>query len=73
MENTEKSLNTRFLGSQINKHLNWANQTDKMIHKLRAESYARRPMVYASNSDNLKSVYFAYFRSIMKYGNKFWG
>jgi hypothetical protein len=30
-------------------------------------------MSYTSNADTLRSIYFAYFHSIMKYGIIFWG
>jgi hypothetical protein len=30
-------------------------------------------MLHISNIDTLKSIYFAYFHSLMKYGIMFWG
>ena len=39
-----------------------------MIHKLRGTCYAARSMVVISNINTLKSIYYAYFHSFMKYG-----
>jgi hypothetical protein len=58
----------KFLGLQIDNHLNWTNHIDKLIPKLSAACYAVRSMFHFSNTDTLKSVYFAYFHSIIKYG-----
>jgi hypothetical protein len=58
---------------QIDNHLNWKNQIDKLIPKLCGACYAVRSKCHIVNNDTLKSVYFAYFHSIMKYGIIFWG
>jgi hypothetical protein len=44
-----------------------------MITKLSATCYAIRLMVRISNINTLKSTYYAYFHSIIKYGTIFWG
>jgi NADH:ubiquinone oxidoreductase subunit H len=41
---------------------------DQMIPKLSAACYAVRSMFHISNINTLKSIYFAYFHSIIKYG-----
>jgi hypothetical protein len=41
---------------------------DKLCPKLSGACYVVRSMFHVSNSDTLKSVYFVYFHSIMKYG-----
>jgi hypothetical protein len=46
---------------------------DKLIPKLSGACYAVRSMLHVSNTDTLRSIYFAYFHSIMKYGILFWG
>jgi hypothetical protein len=69
----QESVNTKFLGLQIDNHINWTYYIDKLIPKLSAACYAVRFMLHVSNTDTLKSVYFAYFHSIMKYGIIFWG
>jgi hypothetical protein len=58
---------------QIDIHLNWTNHTDKLMPKLSEACYVVRSMLHVSKTDTLKSVYFAYFHSIMKYGIIFWG
>jgi hypothetical protein len=72
-KNTEGSINTKFLGLQIDNHLNWKNHIDLMIPKLRRAHYAIRLMSHISSTDILKSIYFAHFHSTMKYGIIFWG
>jgi hypothetical protein len=69
----EESVNTKFLGLQIDNHLNWTNHIDKLIPKLSEACYAVRSMCHIINTDTVKSVYFAYFHSTVKYGIIFWG
>jgi hypothetical protein len=64
----EESVNTKFLGLQTDNHFNWKNHTDQMIPMLSGACYAVRSMFHSSNTDTLKSIYFARFHSIMKYG-----
>ena len=44
-----------------------------MIPKLIGTCYTVRSMVHVSNINTLKSVYYAYFQSIIKYGIILWG
>jgi hypothetical protein len=44
-----------------------------MIPELSGACYAVRLMLHISNINTLKSIYFAYFHSIIKYGIIFWG
>ena len=44
-----------------------------MIPKLNATCYAIRSMVHIGNINTLKSIYCAYFHSVIKYGVIFWG
>jgi len=44
-----------------------------MISKLSRACYVIKLMSQISSTDTLKSIYFAYFHSIMKYGIIFWG
>jgi hypothetical protein len=69
----EESVNTKFLGLQIDNHLNWKNHIDQLVPELSSACYAVRSMYHISNTDILKSIYFAYFHSLMKYGIIFWG
>ena len=69
---TEETSNTTLLGIQIDNHINWKNRTEQMIPKLSAACYAIRSMVCTSNINTLKSIYCAYFNSIIKHGILFW-
>jgi IS1 family transposase len=44
-----------------------------MIPKLSGTCIAVRSMFHISSTNTLKSIYFAYFHSIIKYGIVFWG
>jgi hypothetical protein len=68
----EESLHTKFLGLQIDNYLNWKNHIDQLIPKLSGACYAVRSLFHISNTDTLKSIYFAYFHSLMKYRIIFW-
>jgi NADH:ubiquinone oxidoreductase subunit B-like Fe-S oxidoreductase len=62
----EESINTKFLSLQIGNHLQWKNHTDLTTSKLSKACCAIRLMSHISGTDTLKSIYFAYFHSIMK-------
>jgi hypothetical protein len=61
-------VHTKFLGLQIDSHLNWKTHVDQLVPKLSEACYAVRSLSHISNIDTLKSIYFAYFHSLMKYG-----
>jgi hypothetical protein len=69
----EETVNTKFLGLQLDNRLNWKNHIDQMIPKLSGACYTARSMFHISNIDTLKSIYFAYFCCIIKYGIIFLG
>jgi hypothetical protein len=69
----EEMAQTKFLGLQIVSHLNWENHIDQLITKLIGVCYAVRSLLHISNTDTLKSIYFAYFHSLMKDGIIFRG
>jgi hypothetical protein len=68
----EGAANTKFLGLQIDNHLNWKNHINQLVPKLSGGCYEVRSMFYISNTDTLKSIYFTYFHSLMNYGIIFW-
>jgi hypothetical protein len=45
----EETVNTKFLGSQIDNHINWKNHFEELIPKLSSACYAIRSMVPVSN------------------------
>jgi hypothetical protein len=47
----------KFLGLQIDNHLNWKDHIEQMIPKLSAACFAVRWMVHISNISTLKSTY----------------
>ena len=61
----EETVNKKFLGLQIDNHINWKNCIEEMIHKLSGTCYAIRTIVHISNINTLKSIYYAYFHSII--------
>jgi len=66
-------VNTKFLGLQINNHINWKNHVKEMIPKFRGTSYAIMSVVRISNIDTVKSMYYAYFHSFIQDGIVSWG
>jgi hypothetical protein len=69
----EESMYTKYLGLQIHNNLNWKNHIELMLPKLSRACYAVRSLSLISSTDTFKSIYFAYFHSIMKCGFMFWG
>jgi hypothetical protein len=66
-KNTEKSVNTKFLGLQIDSRLNWKNLIDQIIPNLCRACDTVGLMFHISNTDTFKSIYFACFHSLIKY------
>jgi hypothetical protein len=60
----EEAVRLKFLGLQIDNHLNWKNHIDQIIPKLSAACYMVKQMYYICNSDTLRLIYFAYFYSM---------
>jgi hypothetical protein len=61
----QETVKTKVHDWQINNHVNCKNQIDEMIPKLKGASYAIRSMVHISNTNTLKSIYYAYFHSLI--------
>jgi hypothetical protein len=58
-----ETLVTKFLGSQIDNHMNRKNRIEQTIPKLSAVCYAIRLMVHICNINTLRSIYCAYIHS----------
>jgi hypothetical protein len=69
----EDTVNTKFLGSQIDNHLKWKNHIDRVIPTLSGACYAVRSAFHIRKIMPFKSTYFAYFHSMTKYGTICWG
>jgi len=69
----EETVKTNFLGLQIDNHINWKNNIEQMTPEVSEACYANRSMVHISNINMVQYIYYAYFNSIIKYGNIFWG
>jgi hypothetical protein len=67
-----KMANIKFLGLQMEYHLNWKNHIELIIPKLCGAFYAVQSMAHIGDITRLKTISFAYFHSIMKYGIIFW-
>jgi len=62
----KETANTIFHGLQIDNHLNWKNDIERIIPKLSEEFYAVRLMVHISNMNTFKSIYYKHFLSIIQ-------
>jgi hypothetical protein len=69
----EETVNTEFLGLQIDNRLNWKNHVDQLVPKLSGACYAVRSVSHISSIETLRSLHFSHFHSVMKYGIIFWG
>jgi hypothetical protein len=69
--NIEESAHRKFLGLQIDSHLNWKTHINQLVAKLNGACYAVRSLTHIIST--LKLIYFACFHSLMKYGMHFWG
>ena len=69
----EETVNTKFLGLQIDNHINWKNHIEETIPNLSGACYALRSMVHISNVYTLISIYYAYLHSVINYGIIFGG
>jgi hypothetical protein len=56
----KESANMKFLGLQIDNHLNWKYHIDQMVPKLSGTCYPIKSTFHVSNTDTLKSVYYLY-------------
>jgi hypothetical protein len=68
----EETAGIKFLGLEIDNHLNWKNCIEIIIRKLSGACYAVRSIVHISDITTLRSIYFTYFHSIIKCGIIFW-
>jgi cobyrinic acid a,c-diamide synthase len=72
-DNTERMVNTKPLGLQIENHKNWKNRIEQIVPKSIAASYAIRSNIHINDTNTVKSIFCAYFHSIVKKGIVFLG
>jgi hypothetical protein len=65
--------NTKFLGLELDKNVNWKNHIQKILPKLSSACYLIRRMYLFCNLNTMRMIYLAYFHSVMEYGIIFWG
>jgi len=71
--NKDEVKSTKFLGMNIDNHMNWKNHVEQIVPKLSAACFSRRSLIHTLNPDILCMVYFAYFHSVLQYRIIFWG
>jgi hypothetical protein len=64
---------TKFLGLEIDKHINWMKHIEEILPKLSNACYAIRSMYHTSSISTPKMISFVYFHSKLGYGISFWG
>jgi hypothetical protein len=77
LEIQNKALNEvetmKFLGLQLDNHLSYKGHIDFLLHKLSALYFLMRKLYYTLKTNGLKTVYYAYYNSLVNYGIIFWG
>jgi len=63
----------KVLGAWINCNLNWDLCAENLLKKSSNVCFAIRTFRPSVNKNVLRTMYFAYFRSSLKYGILFWG
>ena len=63
----------KFLGLQLDNHLNCKGHIDFLLHKLSTLCFLMRKLYHTLNINGLKTVYYAYYHSLVNYGIIFWG
>lgn len=80
--NTNKTLSpnkieirdsVKYLGIEIDPHLNWKKQIENLSKRLNSAIFSLRVLRDITNTKTQLSVYHAYFSSIMNYGLLAWG
>jgi hypothetical protein len=69
----KETVNTKFLDLKIDNHIHWKNYIGKMVPELSAVCHVAGRKFHISNINTLKSIYYAYFQSIIRHGTILWG
>ena len=65
--NVKQAIHTKFLG------LNWKTHIHKVITKLSRACYVIGFVYFLNVISTFKTIYYAYFHSVIEYGIIFWG
>jgi hypothetical protein len=65
--------NIKFLGLQLDIQLTRKTHIDQLVQKLSTAYFIMRRLVHILHTDTPRTVYFAYFHSLVKYGIVYWG
>jgi hypothetical protein len=63
----------KFLGLQLDNHLTCKGHIDFLLHKLSTLCFLMRKLYYTLNTNELKTVYYACYHSLVNYGIIVWG
>jgi hypothetical protein len=63
----------KFLGLQLDNHLTYKEHIDYLCHKLSTICFQMRKLTNLLNANSLKTVYYVYYHSVIKYGIIHWG
>jgi hypothetical protein len=69
----EEAVKTKFLGLQIDNHLNWHKHIDQLVPNLNGACYVVGSMLHISNIDTIKSNLFCLFSLLNEIWNNFLG
>jgi len=64
---------TKFLGVEIDNHLNWKYHVDHILTKLSTAGFMIMQLFCVLNLETLQMAYFSYFNSVVRFGIIFWG
>ena len=64
---------TKFLGIWLDKNLKWSTHTQKLANKLCKICFALRIVSRVLGIETVRTLYHAYFQSLLSYGLIFWG
>ncbi|PNF20311.1 hypothetical protein B7P43_G13693 [Cryptotermes secundus] len=70
---TAYSSELRFLGIDITENLKWSTHIQSLCSKLSKTSYIIKSLRGVLSPNMLRSIYFAKFQSLLRYGIIFWG
>lgn len=63
----------KFLGINMDKNLNWKQHIEILVNKLSSFRFALNVLKNSVSLETLKTVYYAYIHSLLKYGIILWG